>query len=44
MDSPYPWEYKARYQQQAVDGNPVNTCEQLYMAADIAKPIYEAKV
>ncbi|CAJ1968958.1 unnamed protein product [Cylindrotheca closterium] len=39
-----PWEFKASYQQQAVDGNQVNTCEELYVAAGIAKPIYEAKV
>jgi tetratricopeptide (TPR) repeat protein len=41
MGSDDPLEYKQQYQQQSIAGEPVVTIEELYKAAEIAKPVYE---
>jgi tetratricopeptide (TPR) repeat protein len=41
MGSDDPLEYKQQYQQQSIAGEPVATFEELYKAAEIAKPVYE---
>mmetsp|Transcript_31908 Transcript_31908/g.77328 ORF Transcript_31908/g.77328 Transcript_31908/m.77328 type:complete len:201 (+) Transcript_31908:185-787(+) len=43
-DSDDPSEYKAEYQQQSIEGTPVETLNELFASAAIAKPIYEREI